>query len=84
MGNFFINLINFIISAVGTVLSAIFSIFPSSPFTIISNSPIEQYLPTLNYFIPVREIIVICELWLTSVAIYYIYQIILRWLKAVK
>jgi hypothetical protein len=83
MSNFFIGLVNLIIKAIGAVLQGVSLILPSSPFTILDNSPIAEYLPTLNYFIPVNSIISILELWLTAVSVYYVSQIILRWLKAI-
>lgn len=84
MGNFFIDLINYLIKGLGAVLSLIFSILPPSPFSIIDNTPIKEYLPYINYFVPVNEIIVIFQSWLLAVGAYYIYQIALRWIKAIE
>lgn len=84
MFKFFIGLINLIIKAVGSVLSFIFSVLPNSPFNYIDNSPISKFLPTLNFFVPVGEIISVCELWLIAVGSYYLYQSVLRWIKAIK
>lgn len=38
----------------------------------------------LNWFIPVQAIMHICGLWLTAIGIFYVYQIILRWLKVIE
>lgn len=84
MGNFFIDLINFIVKCIGGILSVIFSILPPSPFTIISNTPLKEYLPYINYFVPVNEIVNILQLWLVAVGGYYIYQVALRWIKAIE
>lgn len=81
---FVINTLNSLIKGIGLVLSTIFSVLPTSPFTLISNSPIAEYLPTLNYFVPISEIISISETWLVCVGAYYIYQIALRWIKAIE
>lgn len=81
---FFIGLINNLIAGLGAVLNAIFSLLPPSPFTALDNSPIASYLPTINYFVPVSQIITISEVWLTGISAYYIYQIVLRWLKAIR
>lgn len=76
--------LNGIIDVLGSLISLIFSILPPSPFKLISNSPIAEYLPTLNFFIPIAEIIAITQVWLTAIGVYYIYQIVLRWIKAIE
>lgn len=81
---FIINTCNALIRGLGAVLSAIFSILPSSPFKILNNSAIASYLPTINYFIPVSDIISIFDAWILAVGGYYLYQIVLRWIKAVE
>lgn len=83
MLEFIINLVNAGIRGLGAVLNFVFGLLPPSPFTVLDNSPIAEYLPSLNYFIPISQIIAICEVWIVSVGVYYIYQIVLRWLKAV-
>lgn len=84
MGNFFIALINKLIGAIGAVINFIFSILPPSPFQFLDNSVIKDYLPTLNYFLPIGEVIVIGEAWLISIGVFYGYQIVLRWIKAIE
>ena len=49
----------------------------------LSNSPIKQYLPAFNYFIDVAFIINTLAAWVTCIAVYYGYQVILRWIKAI-
>lgn len=83
MGNFFITLINFIISALGTILNAMFSVLPNSPFTTFNNSSVSNYLGGLAWIIPFDGIISVCELWLSAILVYYGYQIVMRWLKAI-
>lgn len=79
-----INVLNYVIAKVGFVITIIFALLPNSPFKIIDNSPISEFLPTLNYFLPISEMIVISESWLTAVGIYYLVQIALRWIKAIE
>ncbi len=76
-----INIFNSFIGLLGVVLSAILSVFPTSPFTLINNSPIAAYLGNINYFIPINNMITIAEAWLICIGIFYIYQAALRWLK---
>lgn len=41
------------------------------------------YLSYLNWFIPVSSILVVMEVWLSAIALFYLYSIILRWIKAI-
>lgn len=84
MANFIIKMINLLIKGLGSALSLIFALLPRSPFKVIDNSPISEYLGTFNYFFPISEIIVILQLWLVAVGGYYIVQTALRWIKAIE
>jgi len=83
MGQFIINMFNSILNGLGAVLTFVLLLLPKSPFAIIDNSPIAEFLPTINYFVPISEMIAIGEAWLTCIAIYYIYVIALRWVRAI-
>lgn len=78
-----IKFMNAIIKGLGSILNGIVSILPDSPFVFIDNSVIKDYLGYINYFAPITEIIVILELWIIAIGTYYLYQIILRWIKAI-
>lgn len=65
------------------ILSWVLAFLPDSPFQMISNNPAVKWLPYVNWFIPVSFMISTMELWLSAIAIYYIYSMILRWVKAV-
>lgn len=84
MINFLVSFLNLLIKALGAVLSFIFGILPSSPFQAISNSPISEFLGTMNFFIPVSEMLSIGQTWLVCVGGFYLYQIVLRWVKAIE
>lgn len=79
-----INVLNFVIKKLGFVITLIFSLLPPSPFKILDNSPIAEYLPTLNYFIPLNEMLTVAEVWLAAVGTYYLYQAVLRWIKFIQ
>jgi len=83
MISFIISACNSFIGGLGDVLKALTSILPPSPFTVLDNSVIAEYLPTLNWFIPIGPIVTILETWLLAYASYMIYQIVLRWIKAI-
>lgn len=54
------------------VISIVLALLPESPFnafsSLMTSVPFVSYL---NFFLPISEIIVILESWLTVVAIYY-------------
>lgn len=66
---------------------SVINLFPGSPFLFIQNlasdPAMASILGMLNWFIPVYSFVAIMETWLIGVGIYYVYQIVLRWLKAV-
>lgn len=58
---------------------------PTSPFTgVISSLQELPALGWLNWFVPVGWIINTMGLWLSAVTIYYVYSIILRWVKVIR
>lgn len=72
---------------VGWLLSAlnfVTAFLPNSPFKLIDNGPIQPYLESINWVFPISEIIAILEAWVAAIAIFYVYQAILRWVKAIE
>ncbi len=69
-------------------LRAILALLPDSPFKLLddltASGVIAEWLGYVNWFVPIYSFIGIFEGWLGCVAIYYVYQIILRWLRAVE
>lgn len=54
---------------------------PTSPFqSFISAIPNIPYLAELNWFFPVSECLAVMQLWLTVVALYYLYSVIMRFI----
>ena len=65
----------------------VLSFFPDSPFSMLSdysNSEFAEWLGYLNWFVPVNTFVAIIELWLACIAVYYVWQVVLRWLKAIE
>lgn len=79
----FIHLINTLISAFASVVSAVINLLPETPFnwsfvqTVFDN----QYLKLINYFIPFDFIITFMEIYLMAVAIWYLWRWVLRFVK---
>lgn len=77
-------ILNKIISILGVAVSAIVNIFPASPFQYVSNSQYSDLLSKINYFVPFYDFLVVLEGYLVAVAIYYLYSVWARWLKAIE
>ena len=66
---------------------SVIELFPASPFTILdelSNSEVYEWLRMVNWFIPIGTFVSILEGWLVCVAVYYVYQIVLRWIRVIE
>lgn len=66
--------------------------FKAFLISVLPHSPFQQYisqwqnLPALgylNWFLPIRSCLIIFASWLAALLVYYLYRIILRWIKAV-
>lgn len=82
MFNFLISAINGLISILGKALSLVLALFPPSPFQ-IDFSGYQDWIGVLNYFLPIGAFLGILTTWLSAIAIYYMYQIVMRWVKVV-
>lgn len=73
---------NIISRCISWVAQALSTILPLSPFRdFIDSLEAVPYLGWLNFFVPVREILVVMTAWLGAIALFYGYSIIMRWLK---
>lgn len=84
MGNAIIRFLNYIISGLGSIVTALVSVLPDSPFTAISNSDVAPYLSGFAWVVPIPQILAILQAWITAVAIFYLGMIVLRWIKAIE
>lgn len=77
-------MLDFIKNFVEEFLAVVQRVLPTSPFQpYISELEELPYLNYLNWFIPVGTILNICAAWLVSVGLFYMYSIILRWIRAI-
>lgn len=73
--------------ALVAIALGIIQLFPASPFGVLdslSGTVAYEWLQFLNWFIPIGTFVGILEVWLSGIAIYYIYQIVLRWIKVIE
>ena len=63
---------------------ALKDVLPISPFKdFIAQFGGLPYLGWLNWFFPVRGCLTVLGIWLTAVATFYIWSIVMRWLKVI-
>lgn len=83
MVNFIIGLFNLLIKALGNVATFLINILPTSPFLVVESLEI-PYLNNLNWILPVDLFLSILGYWVSAIAIYYLVQIVLRWVKVIQ
>jgi len=77
---------NWLINKLNLILSAILSFLPDSPFENIVSPPQEvvHLIGYINYFLPISQIVGVLMVWISAVTVFYVYQLILRWAKAIE
>lgn len=78
---FFIDIINFLIKGIGSIFSFAIGVLPNSPFQVVENT---EFISNIGWIIPIAPILSILQLWVSAIAIYYIVQVALRWVKAIE
>lgn len=73
--------INAFLSAIA---ASILSLLPDSPFaSVIDTIADAEWLGYINYFIPIGTLFGIASTWGVAIGVFYVYQMILRWAKAI-
>lgn len=83
MINALVWLINQLIKALGKIGETMVNMLPPSPFLIVERIEI-PYLNYLNWILPFDEMVIVLMYWVSAIAIYYIVQVILRWVKIIR
>ncbi|MDR0325038.1 MAG: hypothetical protein LBI19_02945 [Oscillospiraceae bacterium] len=76
--------VNGLIDIAAGLADAIFWLLPTSPFAALELAFDSTLLGHINYFLPVREALNILAAWGFAIAAWYLYQLILRWVKAIR
>lgn len=67
------------------VFNKLLDALPKSPITYLEANPeVKKFLSYANYFIPISTMIALAELWLFAILLFYVYQVILRWIKMIE
>lgn len=73
-----------IINKVVELLNYVMKLLPVSPFhPFIEQLSDLPYLGFLNWFIPISDILKVGTAWLVSVGLFYLYSVIMRWVKLI-
>ena len=66
------------------IAAVLLSFLPDSPIApIIDSIERAEWLGYINWFVPVGTFVAIGTAWITAIGVFYVYQMILRWAKAV-
>ena len=77
-------MLSFLAKCWATFKAALISVLPTSPFQgFISYLSSVPYLGYINWFIPMGTIISITVTWTTAIGLYYLYSIVMRWIKVI-
>lgn len=74
------------------ILAYVWDSFSAFLKTVLPLSPFQQfierfsglpYLGWLNWFVPVREILTVMKAYLVAVGLFYLYSVVMRWIKVI-
>lgn len=78
-------MIDFISNNIASFGDWLKTVLPTSPFRGFINEfddAFSPFLGYLNYFIPISDFLTIFSVFLGVVTLFYIYSVLLRWIKA--
>lgn len=84
IATFVLNLCNGLIKGLGAAMHIVILLLPASPLKALDNTLIKPYLGFINWCMPFGSMLAVFSAWLTCVAAWYIYQIVLRWGKVIE
>lgn len=73
-----------VLNGLGALLATLVSLLPASPFDGIYSLTIDnELLQGLAWLIPFPQIVAVLDAWISAVAIFYLYKVVLKWIGAV-
>lgn len=73
-----------IINILGALGSTVIMLLPLSPFLYFNAIMLDnQLLRFLAWIVPIPQIIILLQTWVSAVTVFYISKVILRWVKIV-
>jgi len=74
---------NMIVKALGSIVGVLILLLPTSPFKVLDNLEL-PYLDTLNWVLPISFCVTVLGYWVAAIALYYVIQVVLRWVKVIE
>lgn len=65
-------------------VKSVVDLLPDSPFTFDVPASVQQMLGYVNYFIPIRQMLITLGAWTACVIVWYAASVFMRWLKAIE
>lgn len=62
----------------------IINVLPRSPFVQFLENIDMPFLPFLNWVLPVGDMVKVFGAWLGAISVFYLVQIVLRWVKVIQ
>lgn len=84
MGNFLNSATNWLSDKINEIQAILFALLPDSPFQFSFPPEVQQYLGYINWLIPFYLFGNTLMIWCSAILIYYSYQTIMRWVKAIE
>lgn len=79
------NVIYAICEGIASVISYLFSFLPDNPFSDFSvPSEVSEVLGYVNWFLPVKQIILVIGLWLSAIIVIIISKLVLNFFQVIK
>lgn len=80
----FLSIFEWLLEKLADFGNTLLSVLPKSPFSDLLNSFADMpFMGWINWIFPIREFIYIGSLWLACITTFYLYSIIMRWIKAI-
>lgn len=66
------------------LISQLLSVLPTSPFAdFVAQFSGLPWLGVLNWFFPVRQCLIVMTAWLGAIGLFYLYSVVMRWVKMI-
>ena len=78
-----VSILNMIIKALSSVAGLVVLLLPKSPFIVLQGLNL-PYIDTLNWVLPISFCVSVLGYWVGAIALYYVVQVVLRWVKVVQ
>lgn len=73
-----------VVNGLAALLSVVVHALPGSPFQGLTALTIDnKWIGYLAYVVPVGAIVSTLEAWLVCIGVYYLYSVVMRWIKVV-